>query len=162
MSSQVQLHSDLRCQGLYDPPSPCIHWISGNVSPLDLSASATNPPSRQITITVDNPGLEFWMGHWGPIHVSAATGLAYAFLSIEDILGDIYEYFQTPLTPNDLACIPPGRWRGMLEEAKRMRLKASRVIHEGGYVRADLLNGNTRFAGLRWARNHRLVLVTSC
>lgn len=162
-----RIHPDLQLETLQSP-YPHMHWdilrpvytairyhlpyavhTGRHVSPLDLHASVTNPPSRQMQITVDCPELNFWMGLWGPIWVGATTDGEY--ISLGSLLGAIYDYFSVPLKSNEVACVP-GHWRGILEEAKRRRLKTvdSHLGFDSGFVRADLLNGNSRFAGLSW------------
>ncbi|KAJ3981149.1 hypothetical protein F5890DRAFT_1537439 [Lentinula detonsa] len=163
--NQARIHPALRIASSYEP-SLCIHWdilhpprtstihdhqASLNTARLDFNSSAAIPSLYRIHITIETPELKVWMQQWGAIHVTSSVN---TYVTLGDVLRAIYEYFHTPLTQEDLTAISPGPWRGILEQARRKRSRSEQVIsgsvREREFVRVDLLNGNSLFAGLRW------------
>jgi hypothetical protein len=93
------------------------------VFPQFRTALATLPPLRRMAIRIgDNVGMARFQEAWGSIYVEAEEG-AWDGITVERVLQGIYEYFRRPLDP--------GRPRGRL--------------------RADELEGRTRFAGIQHA-----------
>ncbi|KAJ3932326.1 MAG: hypothetical protein NXY57DRAFT_122502 [Lentinula lateritia] len=165
-SIPFEIHPELRIKYPHEP-QPRVHWdilrppyttavqyylqASPNVIPLDVYSSAANPPLHRIKITIDSPEVKFWMRQWDMIHVN--RNVSEPYITVGDVLQAIYEYFHTGLTQDDLASIPFA-WRRVLEKARTKRLRSEQmepgILGGGGeFVRADLLNGNTLFAGLR-------------
>ncbi|KAJ3892683.1 hypothetical protein GG344DRAFT_75730 [Lentinula edodes] len=165
-SIQYEIHPELRIKYPHEP-QPRVHWdilrppyttavqyylqASPNVIPLDVYSSAANPPLHRIKITIDSPEVKFWMRQWGMIQLN--RNVSEPYITVGDVLQTIYEYFHTVLTQDDLASIPFA-WRRVLEKARTKRLRNEQMEPgilggRGEFVRADLLNGNTLFAGLR-------------
>ncbi|KAJ3727556.1 hypothetical protein C8R42DRAFT_717002 [Lentinula raphanica] len=125
---------------------------------LDPNFDASIPPLHRLRITLSTPNMKFWMQRWGVIRVIAS---AHLYVTLGDILQAIYDYFHTSLTQEDFTVISNGPWRGVLEQARMKRYLVEQSVVgsavERNYVRADLLNGNTLFGGLRWNREIRRV-----
>jgi hypothetical protein len=119
-----------------------------------LDSPALHPPAALLTLSyADTPLLAAYEARWGPI-VARAQG-AHA-LTVGDVLDAIHAYFAVPLSPADRAELSAHAW-GVVSDAYRRRVGGGaggrspnlRAYDERrGAVRADVLNGATKFAGV--------------
>lgn len=147
-----------------DPSVPVLQWDvihapelarvvggRGLLVALDLKASATTPKAKKMFITSDTPYLEYWMNRWEPIVIEKNDDI-----KVRDVLDAIHEYFQKPLTDEDIDALEassPGNMRAV-RVAAGFRIRQSydylpAVSANRGYRRSDALGGLRRFQGLR-------------
>ena len=117
----------------------------GCIVPVDLDQAAVEPIVQKVWVTSDHPILTIWMQRWGPILVDKPD------ITIRDILGAIYNYFQQPMRPEDVEFATATATNGHnLTVAAHQRIQDSYELHTVGvFKRVDVVGGHRRFQGLR-------------
>ncbi|KAI0088437.1 hypothetical protein BDY19DRAFT_198429 [Irpex rosettiformis] len=128
------------------------------VPPHTLDSSATLPISRKMSIIC--PSLP-WR-----LTIPAKQEIWEAYVTVQDVLRALDEYFHTPVTVTELSTICAGH-DGTLQSIRR----ASRIrrvgasagqcapVDSGMTLRVDVLGEDTMFAGLRpLANNEHFIL----
>lgn len=109
---------------------------------------ATQPPSTKIFVTCD---VGYSASMWGPIVVEEENG---RFLTVHDVLNAIYNYFQKPLTNEEVERIASFGPQNMqnLQTACYKRCRSRPDLpnwgQSGGFRRIDCLGDKTVFWGL--------------
>ncbi|KAF8896312.1 hypothetical protein BD779DRAFT_1618347 [Infundibulicybe gibba] len=116
--------------------------------PPNLTASAVEPSATKLYIASDHYSVSYWMEKWGPIMVEKSD------ITVRDVLDAIYDYFQKPLSPDDLQKIrESAESYNNLNRAARQRTQdeyqLSTLSEQYGYKRVDVAGGHRRFQGLR-------------
>lgn len=112
---------------------------------------AFHPGMRKMTVSFNHPIIARLMARWGPIEVYQ-PGMATDGIKFEHVMEAIYAYFHTPLHPREVQSLS-------FQDRERISQSFNRRVYGAqdlplptsarGPLRIDILDGCTRFAGLR-------------
>lgn len=126
-----------------------------SLTSAELIGQAVPPSISEIRIRLSHRSISDWQEYWGPIVVTRYSSQG---IKLEDALQGIFNFFQTPLMPVEVAGMHPSH-RGlvMLEAERRARELpnggiSSQVERNKGLLRIDLVRavaGGLKFAGMQ-------------
>lgn len=174
----IEIHPRLRLRSS-DPENPYLHWdISHDPVTSKLLNDAghlhtpgqgkrelalfsepavyvpSNPSAHhnEVMITINSGEVMYWvLRRWGAITVQKPSGQD---VLVRDVLEKVHEYFQVPLTAEEIQIVKDsgdGRWDTLLGRMER-RMRASHQLYEvesrAGPRRIDLAGSSRWFKGL--------------